>query len=1481
MMIQPDFQDQDACDDPIKAAFLRCFQSGSSQARASILREIEAESPDVGQQVRLLLEQVDLPLAVDDLVQDRLADQSLNSRLAPWLTENNRSKIGHYELREQLGEGGMGIVFVAEQQQPVRREVALKIIRAGMSSKEILARFEAERQALAIMDHPCIARVLDGGTTPNGQPYFVMELVRGVPITKYADSQQLGIRQRLELFTTVCRAVQHAHRKGVIHRDLKPSNIMVTEIDGQPTAKVIDFGLAKAIGQPLTEATIDTGYSRMLGTPMYMSPEQASLGEIDIDTRSDVYSLGVLLYELLTGSTPFDRETLKSAGFEEVRRIIREVEPQRPSYAVSTLAMEKRSTVAGERRMDSRRLHDTLRGELDWIVLKALEKERGRRYESASALADDIERYLNGEPVDAGPTSTAYRLRKYAYRHRALLATTGLILLTAFIGAAVSLSYARKASISAANAGVAKSTAERKAVEAQRANERSQEMLYVADMKLASDAVAAGDIPRARELVERHVPGSGEIDHRGFEWNLLRKRIEIPPSRTLSLGGYVDDVEVSSDGKWLAAVGPLGQVEIFAMGSNEKRLSLATRTEAIYGLSWSSDGKLLAAACANGEINLWSFPDGQSLRIIPAHQGRTLDVVFSPDGQYLYSSGEDNLAKCWSVEAGDLQRSFEGHQRAVEQIAISHDGKRLATASSDETLALWDAESAERQRVFDFDQGRVVSVAISNNGRFVAAGDIDGYLNVIEIKSGRRLTNEKLVDGIESVAFMRNDRWLVTADRGGAIQLHDVPRMLTPRLRTATDRLPRWVAHQGRALAIAATPDGQQIISGGRDGEVRIWRPDLAATGWELYRDPDHNDLAMAANNRLLVAGRCVHVWDLDQRRVIESFLPADPAWKLVVCSPDGQHMAAARQGQLVLVDLETKQIVDDWQLDPRVDPHRIAISPDGEYVAITDFTDRETVDLYQRGEATSVRSIPARQCECLVFSPDGRTLAVGSLDDLKLIDLQEQRHDIVLNGHSSTLASADFHPEGRWIATVSSDRLLKLWNVETGEEIDTIVAHADDVSAVAFSPDGRTMATVGHDHQIKLWHTATRQPLGGWSLGPDRAVKAMFGSDGIRLATVNRALRGDRLIIYDASPSLSANQNSATPATSSNPSTFSAIDGLPTISAEIAAGRVSPNGMHVIVHRSVDGKSRLVHWSREQGIDLSGPELSPARVGGLADNGDFALGLADQKTNPRTAARLTSDASDFQAIAEKTSIASGISADGKVIVGSFFADDRWQAFRWQEGEKTTLPNSAEHQHCEACAITPTGEIILGRVYNLLPGRGKHHGRMVDVRPVLWKAGELHQLDGFDPQRKWWPFDLSDDGGVIVGVRYRSTDEQESRDLGGHQAFRWHNGKTELLGTLSGFENSWAHAVSGDGRLVIGISGPGRDGHPGLGIAWTKERGLHSLAEHLSARGTNLSGWTILAGQSLSSDATTIVGAALTPAGRRASWVVTMPEATR
>jgi serine/threonine protein kinase len=415
--------------------------------------------------------------------------------------------VGRYKLLEQIGEGGMGTVWVAEQSAPVKRRVALKVIKPGMDSRQVLSRFEAERQALALMDHPNIAKVYDGGMTDEGRPFFVMEYVKGMPITEYCDHARLSIADRLKLFVPVCQAVQHAHHKGIIHRDLKPSNILICLYDGQPVPKVIDFGLAKAMHQPLTEHTLYTAHGLMVGTPLYMSPEQAELNNLDVDTRTDIYSLGVILYELLTGTTPLEKLQFKDAAFQEILRLIKEVEPQRPSLKISTsLSLP---SIAAQRNLEPAQLSRTVRGDLDWIVMKSLEKERSRRYETATSLAHDIERFLDNEPVQARPPSTAYRLRKFTQRNKAAVTAGLLIAASLLLGTAISTWQAIRATA------------------AERRSQANLHSLQQVARELATSETLTGDPERAEAAIRL-----AEAANVSKAWTeILRAQIDINEGR--------------------------------------------------------------------------------------------------------------------------------------------------------------------------------------------------------------------------------------------------------------------------------------------------------------------------------------------------------------------------------------------------------------------------------------------------------------------------------------------------------------------------------------------------------------------------------------------------------------------------------------------------------------------------------------------------------------------------------------------------------------------------------------------------------------------------------------------------------------------------------------------------------------------------------------------------------------------------------------
>jgi serine/threonine protein kinase/tetratricopeptide (TPR) repeat protein len=665
--------DQDTSE---KAIFCAAIEVSAAE-RPAYLERACAGRPQLRAEVEALLRAHE--------ARQRLLDATGSARPALGVEsplEGPGTVIGPYKVREQLGEGGMGLVFVAEQTQPVRRKVALKVIKPGMDSRQVVARFEAERQALALMDHPHIAKVFDGGTTPSGRPYFVMELVKGVAITQSCDDHRLTMRGRLELFVLVCQAVQHAHQKGIIHRDIKPSNILVASHDGVPVVKVIDFGVAKAIGGPLTDKTVYTQFTQMVGTPLYMSPEQAGQSGLDVDTRTDIYALGVLLYELLTGTTPFDKERLGTAGNDEIRRIIREEEPARPSSRISTLG-QAANTIGANRQSDPKRLRRLFRGELDWIVMKALEKDRNRRYETASAFAADVQRYLHDEPVQAGPPGAGYRLRKFVQRHRGPVLAAAIIfllLVAGIVGTTVGLVQAKQA----------KDTAEKRLVQIEKGidilgslfanldpyteEKEGRPLRAILGERLdqaaaALEGEAVGDplvVARLQDRLGLTYLGLGHAARAEalFTKAVATRQAHLGADHALTLASkHNQALAKEAAGKWIEAIKLFEQVrdaQVEVLGADD--LDTLTTLHNLAVAYWRA-GKPTEAIPVLEQVR-----DGRAKRLGEDHDD-TLATLQSLSGAYLAAGKHpEAIALAEKVRDAQVKKHGEDHLRAIEAL---------------------------------------------------------------------------------------------------------------------------------------------------------------------------------------------------------------------------------------------------------------------------------------------------------------------------------------------------------------------------------------------------------------------------------------------------------------------------------------------------------------------------------------------------------------------------------------------------------------------------------------------------------------------------------------------------------------------------------------------------------------------------------------------------------------------------------------------
>jgi WD40 repeat protein/serine/threonine protein kinase len=1084
--------------------------------------------------------------------------------------------IGPYKLVEEIGAGGMGTVWMAQQTEPVKRLVALKLIKAGMDSMQVLARFEAERQVLALMDHPNIARVLDAGATATGRPYFVMELVKGVPLTKYCDEHRLTPKQRLDLFIPVCQAIQHAHQKGIIHRDIKPSNVLVAQYDGRPVPKVIDFGIAKAAGQQLTEHTLVTGFGVVVGTLEYMSPEQAELNQLDIDTRSDIYSLGVLLYELLTGSTPLEKKRLKEAALLEVLRIIREEEPPRPSKRLSTT--DELPSVASNRNLQPRKLSGLVRGELDWIVMKALEKDRNRRYESATALALDLQRYLADEPVQACPPSLGYRVGKALRKHRATVLTAASLLAVLVLGM-IALAVDLRAENRRANAEEGRANAERQRadMEGERAEalrqqaetqEHWQQTAHYLQNALSLHEYRGNNLTRADEILD-----SCEPSLRRWEWYYL-KRLYHSELSSVSVGsrgkGYWQPL-VSPDATRVAFLELRNRVHVCDVATGKEVVNFVIKGASVEGrLAFSPDGKRLltgeGSRDGQTQVRVWDAATGQELATLKglkgAEAGRTVfGVALSPDGTVVAGGDRKGHLFVWDLATGKERfPHFMPHpipNAAPNEVwhmwmAFSPDGKRLVTTCQDDhQVKVWNAETGELIRPLEPGSG-FSRVAWSSKGRWLAAAgkaftlnehDTDPTVRVWDAETGR--TKHVLrghTTGVASLTFSPDERLLATGGDDHTAILWDV----------ATGREFGIYRHNFPVGEMAFSPDSKRLTSLGFDFQVKTW---------DATRRPENRVLncistyrtAVSADGRLVAAGALIDrksgnqtvVWDTLTGEVKAAFGNRNEMPWGVAFSPDGRRVATAFDiedvGAVKVWDLTTKQLSRTFpgEGEEQVGPLQVvAYSPDGKLLAGAG-VDR-CVHVWDA--ATGAKRFRGtghlRTVTSLGFSADGERLlsATGGFNwmksfgknplklqrdnmnapsDLKIWEVATGKELCSLNLPVRPQGAA-LRPDGAVVAVTAMDNTVRLYEVPTGKEAGVLKGHTQLGWAVAFSPDGQRVVTAAQDSTIKLWDAKTGEEImtiGRQQLGVVGSVA--FSSDGWKI--VSAGLEDIR--VWDATP--------------------------------------------------------------------------------------------------------------------------------------------------------------------------------------------------------------------------------------------------------------------------------------------------------------------------------------------------------------------------
>ncbi len=1040
------------------------------------------------------------------------------------IDEEVGTTIGRYKLLEKIGEGGWGVVYMAEQNEPVTRRVALKVVRLGMDSRQVIARFEVERQALALMNHENIAKVLDAGTTPTGRPYFVMELVRGIPITQYCDDNKLTTPQRLELFIDVCHAVQHAHQKGIIHRDIKPTNILVTMHDHKAVAKIIDFGIAKATQQKLTNKTLFTQFQQFIGTPAYMSPEQAQMSGLDLDTRTDIYSLGILLYELLTGKTPLDAKELSKADYDEMRRRIREEDPILPSTQLRTMADAEITTVAQRRHAEPARLNRLVQGELDWIVMKAIEKDRNRRYDTATELALDVRRYLDLEPVKAIAPSRLYQLSKLVRRHRGPCLAAAAVLLTLIAGFSVSswqAIRATRAETAAAQAAdtarQARHVAEESAAEANRqrrvadaAAQELQQNLYASDMNVAQQFLAQDNISKVRELLAKHIPVDGEPDHRGFEWRHLWDQSR--GDELYVFQGHQEGVgalSFSSDGRWLASIGGDQKVFVWEIDRKElvRELSIprqgsfrTVRVEFGLGDRYLVAGSVYSRHRPN-DLTIWDTTTWAKVASVPS-MGFPVKFLREPPQMIGLSSG--GFVRSGFLEAADQLESVGSTIPATGSLrGYSWSPDRRLLALRGEKTSVWDFESGERLWEGKEADNRF---AVASGFEFLASIPRRYVQSVSELSltlyapdEKRSIEVERIQPGyLHALEFSEDGNWLAAGGWDYLIHL--------------------WRPESGRKIgvlkgqldevfALAFSSNNQTLASGGKDGRVYLWdvrsitpRPEFETIKVSSQNNPETQRVPRIRSREDLRNRVPPDLYTHFASNNLDYFLPRSGRRRGEQIAPNGRFVAdRVGEGKVEIWDLpkgKYRASVDVpearhsyWREDyDFIGSTQLAYSRAGEMLLW---------DIIENREVST--GIQAQFEQYKGASADGRFLAVLPTDDEARIvvwNLEEGKIQSELRGLNHRPSSVVFSADDQLVAATGWDKRCFVWDVHSGAVVHELTGHKQGIASAAFSRDGRTFATSSPDGTIRLWHLETGREMLSFLPAHSRVWRLSFSAD-------------------------------------------------------------------------------------------------------------------------------------------------------------------------------------------------------------------------------------------------------------------------------------------------------------------------------------------------------------------------------------------------
>ena len=998
------------------------------------------------------------------------------------------TKVGPYHVISRLGEGGFGVVYLAEQHEPIRRHVALKLILPGMDSRRVLARFEAERQALAMMDHAYIAKVFDAGVTEDHQPFFAMEHVPGVSVTQFCDDQDLSIGGRLELFIKICEGVQHAHQKGIVHRDLKPSNVLVIDPEGEPVPKIIDFGVAKAMDERLTDSSMETVAGHIVGTPSYMSPEQADSSVLDIDTRTDIYSLGVLLYELLVGKRPFDSSSSHAERQGDVLRMIREIEPQRPSHASASVPRD-----------------------LDWVVLKALAKNREDRYPTVAELAADLRRFLAHEPVLAGPPTVTYRMRKFVRRYRTQVAAASIVLialvtvLVSTIWALIEVDHARSQAVARGD-------------ELDLARDRAESLAYAANLAAAKAALDSGNAEAASRRLQL-----APARLRGWEHDYLVAQCDHSLVVYAETGAQTDairdsgrgvrDIVSTRDGDHLVATGYDGRIEIWDVQRGE--ICAKVNGDGQHRLvALHPDLPQFATASETGRVELWDLPSGAPRQVLA--EGESLySIAYSCKGQLAYGT-ESGVIRVLQANSDRVAFELRGHETNVTSLDYLQDGTVLASSDAGGRVNLW--STAERRVVRELTpsvEAGAYCVRISPDGKQVAVAGRNGSVAVWTRENGKPLWK---VDS--GVVMLRLE---FTADSATLLGVGGYGRSLVAAWDAhGGEQVARWSGHGLGVEALALAPAGERFFTGSRDGTIRGWslrapravtvhhsktghlscdihpRTGVIATGtsegklvvreagfgpvrWTHETETDIRGLAFhPTDSRLFTIGLHgrLEVRDAETGKVLRHVsLEQETPFKAITVDRHGERIALTDWRGVVLL-FETGTLENTFRLPPGGEETAVAFHPHQDVLAVCG--SKGDVRFLDAGDGSVVGNFeigkPTFDCR---FSPDGSLIAcTGSDGAVRLIEFESRRLRHEMRAGGSTIFGCAFMRNGERIATTNMDGTVRIWDVESGLELLALDGRA---SRLGFDPSGNHLygsASTWHskDASFSIW-SAPRTP--------------------------------------------------------------------------------------------------------------------------------------------------------------------------------------------------------------------------------------------------------------------------------------------------------------------------------------------------------------------------------------------------------------------